>query len=98
HSEQHIARSFPTAFAFIDLALSLSASSSSSAQLPPHPSILVACQQGISRSASLVIAYVMRRLGLPLADAYEHVKDRSPWVAPNMWFLGQLAEFEVVMR
>ncbi|KAJ3008750.1 UNVERIFIED_CONTAM: hypothetical protein HDU68_002970, partial [Siphonaria sp. JEL0065] len=39
--------------------------------------VLVACNQGVSRSASLVIACVMRRRGLGLMEAYEFVKERN---------------------
>lgn len=53
------------------------------------------CQCGISRSATLVIAYVMSLAAsglLPdllghlsgMQDAYEFVKCQSPWIGPNV--------------
>ncbi|KAI8808852.1 protein-tyrosine phosphatase-like protein [Cladochytrium replicatum] len=65
---------------------------------PSAPCVLVACQQGISRSASLVIAYVMRTCNLSLAQAYAFVKGRAPNISPNMSLIGQLAEFEQILR
>lgn len=56
---------------------------------------LSSCQCGISRSATLVIAIVMRlaaegnmveELGevRGMHDAYEFVKKKSPWIGPNV--------------
>jgi hypothetical protein len=61
---------------------------------PQHKKILISCQQGISRSASLTIAYVMRVQRWRLQKAYEYVKSRSCGISPNGWFMGQLAEWE----
>jgi protein-tyrosine phosphatase len=48
--------------------------------------ILVHCHQGISRSATIIIAYVMRRDRLTLQKAYELVKSRRELVFPNYGF------------
>ncbi|KAI8841941.1 protein-tyrosine phosphatase-like protein [Chytriomyces cf. hyalinus JEL632] len=63
---------------------------------PPskRKSVLVACNQGVSRSASLVIACVMKRRRLPMIEAYAFVKARSHCISPHVGLLGQLAEFE----
>lgn len=50
---------------------------------------LVHCQCGVSRSATLVIGYCMRRSvmdgGQPgMHQAYTFVKEKSPWAGPNM--------------
>ena len=55
---------------------------------------LVHCVGGVSRSASLCIAYLMRYKGLTLKDAYNHVKSRRPAAHPNVGFFKQLIEFE----
>ncbi|KAH9249460.1 hypothetical protein BASA81_012822 [Batrachochytrium salamandrivorans] len=60
--------------------------------------ILVHCHQGISRSATLVIAYVAWKLDLDVASALGYVKARRSIVSPNQGFLNQLAKFETRRR
>ncbi|KAK3580491.1 hypothetical protein CHS0354_001092 [Potamilus streckersoni] len=55
---------------------------------------LVHCMAGVSRSASLCIAYMMKYQRLTLKQAYEHVKKRRPVIRPNTGFWRQLIEFE----
>jgi hypothetical protein len=56
--------------------------------------VLVHCQQGISRSATIACAYVMitRRLVLPAALA--HLRTTRPQVRPNGGFLDQLTNLD----
>ncbi|CAL8092074.1 unnamed protein product [Calicophoron daubneyi] len=56
--------------------------------------VLVHCQAGVSRSPSLVIAYLMAHSRLSLRDAYQLVKSKRSVISPNFAFLGQLCEFE----
>ncbi|KAF8936115.1 hypothetical protein BGZ47_009643 [Haplosporangium gracile] len=85
HHQKDLLRDFPTAFAMIDEALAASNGQGKA---------LVHCQLGVSRSASLVIAYVMRARGMGLTEAYDFVKQRSAVISPNMSLMYQLAEFE----
>ncbi|KAG0066593.1 hypothetical protein BGZ89_007109 [Linnemannia elongata] len=85
HHQKDLLRDFPTAFAMIDEALAASNGQGKA---------LVHCQLGVSRSASLVIAYVMRARGMGLTEAYDFVKQRSGVISPNMSLMYQLAEFE----
>ena len=55
---------------------------------------LVHCVAGISRSASLCIAYLMKYQKMSLDQAYYHVKKRRPVIRPNVGFWRQLIEFE----
>ncbi|TDL28577.1 hypothetical protein BD410DRAFT_834652 [Rickenella mellea] len=74
--------------------------------------VLVHCQCGVSRSATIVIALVMRAAATasPLVPpevwelksggmhaAYAFVKSKSKWVGPNMSLIYQLLEYERVL-
>ena len=57
--------------------------------------VLVHCQCGVSRSASLVVAYgLYRNPQLTVQEAYDAVKNRSRWIGPNMNLIYQLSEFK----
>jgi len=59
--------------------------------------VLVHCRVGVSRSATVTIAYVMKHLGIPLVDAYLIVRSRrlSVLIQPNMRLLYNLLGWEV---
>ncbi|XP_030478635.1 dual specificity protein phosphatase 1 isoform X3 [Cannabis sativa] len=57
-------------------------------------SVLVHCVVGKSRSATIVVAYLMRQHGMSLSEALKLVRSKRPIVAPNSGFLSQLKEFE----
>ncbi len=52
--------------------------------------VLVHCHAGMSRSATIVIYYLMRSLKLSYADAYSLCKTKRKCVGPNMAFIRQL--------
>ncbi|KAK8577710.1 hypothetical protein V6N13_027977 [Hibiscus sabdariffa] len=71
--------------------------------------VLVHCFMGISRrsskllfltrcSATVVIAYLMKKHGMRFSRALEHVKRRRPQVSPNPGFVLQLQHFEKSLR
>ena len=57
----------------------------------------VHCQAGVSRSASIVIAYVMYNLKLKYEDALKYVRDKREYIYPNNGFRLQLKDLEKVL-
>lgn len=55
---------------------------------------LVHCVAGVSRSASLCIAYLLKYDNMSLYDAYKFVKERRPIIRPNNGFFRQLIDYE----
>eukprot|EP01105_Mastigella_eilhardi_P008653 TRINITY_DN208_c3_g1_i1.p1 TRINITY_DN208_c3_g1~~TRINITY_DN208_c3_g1_i1.p1 ORF type:complete len:591 (+),score=113.36 TRINITY_DN208_c3_g1_i1:100-1773(+) len=60
--------------------------------------VLVHCGVGVSRSATIVISYVMRKLALTREEATTYVHDRRDIIAPNPGFVEQLEAFEGHLR
>ncbi|XXH05053.1 hypothetical protein Hte_011477 [Hypoxylon texense] len=57
--------------------------------------VLVHCQQGASRSASLIIAYgLYQNPGLTVNDAYYAAQSKSKWISPNMRLMYCLQDFQ----
>lgn len=80
-----IAKFFPAALAFIHAGVE--------AGIPT----LVHCQAGVSRSATIVLAYLVAHRGMTLHDALLSLRRVRSVVSPNMGFMAQLAEFEVAL-
>uniref|UniRef100_A0A7S3DMM3 Protein-serine/threonine phosphatase n=1 Tax=Entomoneis paludosa TaxID=265537 RepID=A0A7S3DMM3_9STRA len=57
-------------------------------------SVLVHCMAGVSRSTSIVLAYLVEYEGMTLEEAFVHVKKRRPHVQPNNGFWAQLLSYE----
>ncbi|KAJ1720150.1 hypothetical protein LPJ53_005190 [Coemansia erecta] len=81
HNESDVERHFATCFAYIDAARR------------QHEGVFVHCQLGVSRSASLVIAYVMRTMAMGFTQAYEYVRVRAPCISPNLSLIAQLSSY-----
>ncbi|ROW04608.1 hypothetical protein VPNG_07457 [Cytospora leucostoma] len=57
--------------------------------------VLVHCQQGASRSASLIIAYgLYQNPALSVNDAYYAAQSKSKWISPNMRLMYCLQDFQ----
>ncbi|XP_002517161.2 dual specificity protein phosphatase 1 isoform X3 [Ricinus communis] len=56
--------------------------------------VLVHCFVGKSRSVTIVVAYLMKKHGLSLTQALQHVKSTRPQAAPNSGFISQLRDYE----
>jgi len=83
---QNLRQFFEEAFAFIDEAKKA------------NTGVLVHCQAGISRSPTIAVAYLMKNYLMAMAEAYKFVKTRRSIISPNLNFMGQLWEFEQVLR
>ncbi|KAJ6481077.1 protein-tyrosine phosphatase-like protein [Mycena sanguinolenta] len=81
----------------------------SSAKLQPHleaacdyirtslrrgENVLVHCQQGVSRSASIVIAYLIRERSISYDAAFDIVRQCRKCIQPNAGFVKTLREWE----
>ncbi|KZT21644.1 hypothetical protein NEOLEDRAFT_1181484 [Neolentinus lepideus HHB14362 ss-1] len=100
HGQSDLVHSgFPEAMDFVDQALERG------------DGVLIHCQCGVSRSATLVIALVMRAAasGSPsvseeirelkgMQGAYSYVKSKSRWVGPNMSLIYQLLDYERTLK
>jgi len=56
--------------------------------------ILVHCVAGMSRSPSVVLAYLMKFHKMTLKDAWLHVRNARKMARPNVYFWIQLIEYE----
>lgn len=75
---------FSRAFEYIDDALT---------QNRKHK-VLVHCHAGVSRSATIILAYLMQRDGISSYEAISRVMERRPVILPNPGFAKQLLDFE----
>ncbi|XP_063359459.1 protein phosphatase Slingshot isoform X2 [Cydia amplana] len=59
--------------------------------------VLVHCKMGISRSASVVIAYAMKAYNWNFDKALKHVKAKRGCIKPNTNFLNQLETYQGIL-
>jgi len=59
-----------------------------------HTGVLVHCQMGVSRSPTIILAYLMRKERMSLMDAYALVRTRRAEAKPKANFLLQLKALE----
>ncbi len=55
--------------------------------------VLIHCAMGISRSATVVIGYLMKYKKMKYEEAYEHVKSLRKCINPNIGFVNQLIKY-----
>jgi predicted protein tyrosine phosphatase len=60
--------------------------------------VFIHCNAGISRSASVVIAYLMRTECMNYQQAFLHLKKRRSVVNPNPGFVQQLKDYEKIIK
>lgn len=61
-------------------------------------SCFVHCHMGVSRSCTVVIAYMMWKDGVSFDEAFKVVKEKRPVCNPNAGFVAQLMEFGRYVR
>jgi protein-tyrosine phosphatase len=83
-----IARHFQPALEFLTKAKSAASSNR----------VLVHCYQGVSRSAAIVLSFLIVSRGLSLKEAFSFCKACRPQISPNIGFWKQLAAFEIATR
>nr|CAD7455381.1 unnamed protein product [Timema tahoe] len=59
--------------------------------------VFVHCNAGVSRSAALVIAYLMKQ-GLSFKEAHAHLKKARSVIKPNPGFVAQLHMYEGMLK
>ena len=60
--------------------------------------ILVCCRKGISRSATVVLSYLMTRQNKTLADAINHVRKKRSIINPNLGFMVSLTNLDEILK
>uniref|UniRef100_U5EXJ8 Putative mitogen-activated protein kinase phosphatase 3 n=1 Tax=Corethrella appendiculata TaxID=1370023 RepID=U5EXJ8_9DIPT len=82
HWSSDLLKHFPEAFKFLDEARANNA----------H--VLVHCLAGLSRSVTVVLAYMMKTSALRLEEAFTFVRARKADISPNFHFMEQLVAYE----
>ena len=60
--------------------------------------LLVHCQAGVSRSATITIAFLLQHSRMTMTDAYRFTKAKRQIISPNFNFMGQLLDFEQALN
>ncbi|KAK3093278.1 hypothetical protein FSP39_013599 [Pinctada imbricata] len=83
---QNLKQYFEEAISFIDEARQKGAN------------VLIHCHAGVSRSATITIAYLLKHTKMSMMDAYRFVKGKRVIISPNFNFMGQLMEYEQALN
>lgn len=67
-------------------------------EAPQKHRILIHCQAGVSRSATIIIAWLMKAYGMSRDEALTFLRSRRSIVNPNEGFMRVLAQYEKYLR
>jgi protein-tyrosine phosphatase len=59
--------------------------------------VLVNCMAGVSRSSTIVIAYIMKYWELNLREVFLFVRNKRPSICPNKQFMKHLLDYEMTL-
>jgi protein-tyrosine phosphatase len=59
---------------------------------------MIHCLAGVSRSVSLVLAFLIKHRGCTYLKAFDCVKSRRKIIHPNDGFIQQLKKFEIELQ
>lgn len=62
--------------------------------LNERKNVFIHCRAGVSRSATIVIAYIMKKKQMKFDQAYKLVVGKRKCISPNIGFCSQLIEYE----
>jgi protein-tyrosine phosphatase len=62
--------------------------------LENHEGVLVHCRSGVSRSSTIVLAFLVSSMGMRLLDAFFLLRSKRSIVTPNIGFMGKLVQLE----
>ena len=60
--------------------------------------VIVHCAAGMSRSPTLVLAYLMIENKWCFEEAYNYMKAKRPYISPNIGFIKQLKQLEYQLK
>ena len=89
-SQQMLSEVLPKAMRYLDTFIHPEA--------PSHKRVLVHCAAGISRSATIVIAWLMKTYGINRNKAILFVRARRSIISPNDGFIAILGEWERYLK
>ena len=59
--------------------------------------VLVNCAAGVSRSSTIVLAYIMKYYKNTLKEAFNYVREKRPRICPNKHFMNSLLAYELTL-
>lgn len=59
--------------------------------------VLVNCAAGVSRSSTIIIAYIMKQYKANLLKAFTYVREKRPQICPNKHFMNSLLAYELTL-
>lgn len=83
HNDENIYQHFESSFNFIDKALI------------KKENVFVHCKFGISRSATIVISYIIQKFKYRTNEAMAFISSKRPMINPNKGFIKQLNELDL---